>query len=49
MSYITTIPPEQAHGEVLELYRRQQGSQDYLPNYARVFCYRPKVIQAWAR
>jgi uncharacterized peroxidase-related enzyme len=48
MSYITTISPELATGEVLELYRRQQGSQDYLPNYARVFCYRPKVMQAWA-
>ncbi len=48
MSYITTISPEQASGEVLDLYRRQQGSQDYLPNYARVFCYRPKVMQAWA-
>ncbi len=48
MSYITTISPEQATGEVLALYHRQQGSQDYLPNYARVFCYRPKVMQAWA-
>lgn len=48
MSFIATISPEQASGEVLALYRRQQGNLDYLPNYARVFCYRPKVMQAWA-
>jgi alkylhydroperoxidase family enzyme len=30
------------------MYQRQQGALDYLPNYASVFCYRPRVMQAWA-
>jgi len=49
MSYIATIPAEEAQGEVLELYARQQGSKSYLPNYANVFCYRPGVMKAWAK
>jgi uncharacterized peroxidase-related enzyme len=30
------------------MYRQLQGNLDYLPNYAGVFCYRPRVMQAWA-
>lgn len=48
MSYIETIPPEQAEGEVLAMYQRQQAHFGYLPNYARVFCHRPEVMHAWA-
>jgi uncharacterized peroxidase-related enzyme len=48
MSYIRTIAPEEARGAVLALYERQRGDLDYLPNYARVFCHRPQVMQAWA-
>ena len=48
MCYIRTIPPEEATGAVQALYERQQGDLDYLPNYARVFCHRPQVMQAWA-
>ena len=48
MTYIRTTAASQASAEVLEFYRRQQGGLDYLPNYARVFCHRPQVMQAWA-
>jgi uncharacterized peroxidase-related enzyme len=48
MAFIDTVPPGQASGEVAELYRRQQGKLEYLPNYAGVFCHRPPVMQAWA-
>ncbi|MBA2777747.1 carboxymuconolactone decarboxylase family protein [Billgrantia kenyensis] len=48
MSFIETIPPEQAEGEVLAMYQRQQSHFGYLPNYARVFCHRPEVMKAWA-
>ena len=48
MCYIRTIAPEEATGAVQALYEQQQGGLDYLPNYARVFCHRPQVMQAWA-
>jgi len=48
MCFIATTPPEEASGEVGDMYRQLQGSLDYLPNYARVFCHRPGVMQAWS-
>jgi uncharacterized peroxidase-related enzyme len=49
MSFIGTVPPQQATGEVAGLYQRLQGSKDYLPNYARVFCHRPQVMAPLAQ
>ena len=49
MSFIDTIAPANATGEVAELYRREQGQLPYLPNYARVFCHRPGLMRQWAR
>lgn len=48
MSFIDTMAPEQASGEVQAMYRRQQSHFGYLPNYARVFCHRPEVMASWA-
>lgn len=48
MSFIHTIVPEQASGEVQAMYQRQQAHFGYLPNYARVFCHRPEVMANWA-
>ncbi|SFU73207.1 carboxymuconolactone decarboxylase family protein [Halomonas korlensis] len=48
MSFIHTTPPEQATGEVRAMYERQQAHFGYLPNYARVFCYRPDIMASWA-
>ncbi|MGR4068604.1 peroxidase [Halomonas sp. LR3S48] len=48
MSYIETIDPELAEGEVKEMYQRQAAHFGFLPNYARVFCHRPEVMKCWA-
>ncbi len=48
MAFIETIPAAAAAGEVQAMYRQLQGRLDYLPNYAGVFCYRPRMMQAWA-
>lgn len=48
MSFINTIPPDEATGETKELYQRQQDHYGYVPNYAKVFCYRPSLMTAWA-
>ncbi|WP_111412194.1 carboxymuconolactone decarboxylase family protein [Billgrantia lactosivorans] len=48
MSYIETIAPELAEGEVSEMYQRQQAHFGFLPNYARLFCHRPEVMKCWA-
>ena len=44
MSFIETTEPEEARGAVAALYQRLQGRQEYLPNYARIFCHRPAVM-----
>ena len=48
MTFIDTIPPDQAGEDLQAFYRAQQGSLDYLPNYARLFGHRPGVMAAWA-
>jgi uncharacterized peroxidase-related enzyme len=48
MSFIETISPEDATGEVRAMYERQQRSWGYVPNYAKLFSHRPEVLAAWA-
>jgi uncharacterized peroxidase-related enzyme len=48
MSFIHTIAPAQAHGDVAAMYRRQQQAWGYVPNHAKVFCHRPDVMTRWA-
>jgi len=48
MAFIRTIPPSQAQGALREMYARQQGTYGFVPNYAKVFCYRPEVMDRWA-
>ncbi len=47
MAFITTIPVEQAEGEVKELYARSQSASGYVPNYTKLFSLRPQVYDAW--
>lgn len=49
MSFIETVPPEEASGEVQEMYKRQQSAWGYVPNYARIFSHRPEVLARWGR
>ncbi len=48
MAYIDTIENDQAQGAVRHMYRQQQGSGNFVPNYARAFCHRPSIMSAWA-
>jgi uncharacterized peroxidase-related enzyme len=48
MTFIRTIPVDQAEGDVRALYERTQASVGYVPNYAKVFSHRPQVMAAWS-
>jgi len=48
MTFIATIPPSDATGEVRAMYERQQLSWGFVPNYARPFCHRPEIMALWA-
>lgn len=47
MSFISTVPPEEASGEVESLYSRLQASYGYVPNYGQLFSLRPDLFKAW--
>lgn len=49
MSFIETVAPSQATGEVRAMYERQQANWGYVPNYAKVFSHRPEVLARWGR
>jgi uncharacterized peroxidase-related enzyme len=46
-SFIHTTAPDAADGETAAMYRRQQASWGFVPNYAKVFCHRPEVMARW--
>ena len=48
MAFIKTTPADQATGAVRDMYERQQKSWGYVPNYAKVFCHRPEILDLWA-
>ncbi|MGM9490446.1 carboxymuconolactone decarboxylase family protein [Ideonella sp. YS5] len=48
MSFITTVSPAEARDEVAAMYRRQQESWGFVPNFAKVFCHRPGLMGRWA-
>lgn len=48
MTFIATIDPADAPADVRAMYDRQEAAFGYLPNYARVFCYRPELMALWA-
>ena len=49
MAFIETTPAAEARGALREMYVRQQSAWGYLPNYAKVFCYRPQVMARWGQ
>jgi len=49
MAFIETIPAGEAQGALCDMYHRQQASWGHVPNYAKVFCYRPEVMARWGR
>ncbi|MGA8203171.1 MAG: hypothetical protein WB812_01555 [Woeseiaceae bacterium] len=49
MAFIDTIPPGEASGAVLDMYRRQQDHWGYVPDYAKVFSHRPEALARWGQ
>jgi uncharacterized peroxidase-related enzyme len=49
VAYIETIQSTDTDDELRAMYERQQAHYGYLPNYARVFCYRPAIMGLWAQ
>ncbi len=47
MSFISTIPESESAGEVKKMYDSENATRGYVPNFAKVFCHRPKVMGAW--
>jgi uncharacterized peroxidase-related enzyme len=47
MAFISTIPEDQAPDDVKRMYDQNLEKQGYIPNYSRVFSYRPQVMEAW--
>jgi len=49
MAFIETIPDSEISDEVRAMYARQESFWGFVPNYARVFCYRPELMGLWAQ
>ena len=49
MPFIKTTQPADADDAVSAMYARQQSAWGYIPNYAKVFCYRPEVMARWGQ
>jgi uncharacterized peroxidase-related enzyme len=49
MAFIDTIPAAEARDALRDMYVRQQRTWGYVPNYAKVFCYRPQVMARWGQ
>lgn len=49
MSFIKTIPAAEAKDDVHAMYARQQAAWGFVPDYAKIFCYRPEVMARWGK
>ena len=47
MAFISTVPVDQATGDVRQMYEGDQASQGYVPNYTKVFSQHPQVMAGW--
>ena len=47
MTYIATVPVEEAEGMLRNLYEQDRTSFGYIPNYTMAMSLRPEVITAW--
>jgi len=47
MTFIETVPEDQATGATAELYASDEETFGYLPNFTRAFSLRPEVYAAW--
>jgi hypothetical protein len=49
MAFIDTIPDAEIDDQVRAMYERQASFWGVVPNYAKVFCYRPETMGLWAQ
>src|SRR6185437_13518634 len=47
MTFIETVPPEQATGAVAEIYESDRAIHGRVPNFAQAFSPQPEVYAAW--
>ena len=49
MTFIQTIPEDQAESDVKKMYEANKADFGYLPNYVQAFSLRPDVMAAWGQ
>ena|SRR5215510_242827 len=49
MAFIDTIPDSEMTDEIRAMYARQASFWGFVPNYARVFSWRPELMMLWAQ
>ena len=49
MPYIRVISESESTGEVKDMYESEKTTRGYVPNFAKIFCHRPKVMKAWRK
>ncbi len=49
MAFIDTIPDSEISDEVRAMYERQASFWGFVPNYAKVFSWRPELMGLWAQ
>lgn len=49
MSFIGTVSPADATGDVREMYERQEDHWGYVPNYAKAFSHRTEALARWGK
>jgi uncharacterized peroxidase-related enzyme len=47
MTFIETVPPDEATGAVAELYETDRAAFGHVPNFTQAFSHRPDVYAAW--
>jgi uncharacterized peroxidase-related enzyme len=48
MPFIHTLSDSEIDDDVRAMYERQASFWGFVPNYAKVFCYRPAIMGLWA-
>jgi hypothetical protein len=49
VTYVRTIPPEEASGQLKEIYDADLRAYGHVPNHARAFSLRPAALAAYRR
>jgi hypothetical protein len=49
MTFIKTIPEDQAEGLLHDLYQTAKENTGYVPNYVKTFSLHPEVYDGWTK